>query len=117
MCKCNDNIRSPWCGVGDCQMPKQIKSHNKEWDVTKETTYQRIENLQQQINWLEEENTYLKGLQSELLYYKGLNNLVESHNMMEELKNENNRLQQRNKELQDRLSRMSNPNGHWGIFS
>lgn len=41
MCECNPNIRSPWCGVGDCQMPKQ-------------TTYlsiaESIDNLKEQIN-------------------------------------------------------------------
>lgn len=25
MCVCNPNIRSPWCGVGDCQMPVQME--------------------------------------------------------------------------------------------
>ncbi|MNW60075.1 hypothetical protein D3C74_380340 [compost metagenome] len=25
MCVCNPNIRSPWCGVGECRQPVQIE--------------------------------------------------------------------------------------------
>jgi len=67
-------------------------TYNKEWDCTKESVYERVENLQGEVDKLKQENEYLNGLRGELLYYKGLNNLVESHNMMEESKKENKQL-------------------------
>lgn len=63
-----------------------------EIEEMKQTTYISpigFKRLIATIDKLQQENEYLNGLRSELLYYKALNNLVESHNMMENLKQEN----------------------------